>query len=52
MIQRFGFFACQCQYLFDSGCVRNVPNHLCLGMRADMLFHLHANPLQIEPHSL
>src|ERR1700692_2898431 len=32
--------------------MRNVPNHVCLGMRTDMLLHLHANPLQIEPHPL
>jgi hypothetical protein len=31
---------------------QNLPNHLCLGMRTDMLLHLHANSLQIEPHFL
>src|SRR5260370_19426057 len=39
-------------YLFDSGRVRNVPDHLYLGRRTDMLLDLHANPLQIEPHFL
>ena len=52
MMQRFGLFARQSQYLFDSRRVRNVADHICLGMRADMLLYLHANPLQIESHSL
>src|SRR6202030_3733836 len=52
MIESFGFLASQCQHFLYSRSVRDVPDHLCLGMRADMFLDFHPDSLQVEPHLL
>src|ERR1700756_4834513 len=52
VVQRLGFLAGEGEYFFDAWRVWNIPNHLCLGVRADMLLDLHPHRLQVEPHFL
>ena len=52
MVQCFCFLTGQCQDLFYPRRVRNIANHLRLGMRTHMLFDFHSHCIEIEPHFL
>src|SRR5215472_6140026 len=52
MVQCFGFLTRQCQDLFYPRRVRDIANHLRLGMRTNMLFDFHSHRIEIEPHFL
>ena len=52
VVQSFGFFGSQCEDLFDSGCVRDVADHLLIGTGAHLLFNFHPDGFEVEPELL
>ncbi len=52
VVQGFGLFAGQGEHLLYSGSVGDIAGDLGIRPGAHLLFHLHADGFQIEPHLL
>jgi len=52
MVKSLGLFACKRENFLDSRSVRDVTDHLCLRVGANVFFDFHADGLEVEAHLL